>query len=101
MKINIATGAGAAERWRKTYQCGGRWMLTAFGDTEAIYTKLCELGSNPAPDDVAAAIGNKGWSHILCDECGDYVLRAMSFGEHAETNICQTCVKIASVAISV
>lgn len=49
----------AALRWRQLY------------GYDKAHTSLRRLGDNPDPDEVDHIIGNKTWTEIECDECGD------------------------------
>jgi hypothetical protein len=99
--IAVASGRGVAERWRRQYyeSGGGKWQSTVTGSGEDIYNRLCALGPNPDIDKVAETIGNKGWAHLTCSGCGEYVATAVSFGSNyddRELLLCSPCVKDAA-----
>lgn len=98
--LQVATGRGVAESWRKQYCKDGVWTKTAYGDSGAVYAKLCDLGPNPPIDKVADAIGNQSWSYIFCEGCGDYVEKAAALGEYETKAYCETCLKEALSALS-
>lgn len=90
-----ATGRGAAERWASQY--GPEWRPTSTGPSMDIHAKLCALGPNPSIKDVAEVIGNKSWSYLSCDGCGDDVEKAVQIGSSdygAEVKkYCLTCLR--------
>ena len=50
-------------------------------------------------DDVAAIIGTRAWTDIICSECGNIVDSAMQFGEYDHDStpevVCLDCLKAA------
>jgi hypothetical protein len=91
--VRVASARGVADRWRAQYQNkDGLWTNTISGNGEQIYDKLCALGHNPSVDAVAKVLGNKSWTHIVCDACGDEVVKAANFGDHGgPLAICEPC----------
>ena len=84
-----------AERWYKRY--GGKeesdWINVISGSSKDIYEKLIALGPNPPIDSIEEIIGNKSWTHISCDGCGEYTLQAVAIGECGAKNYCETCIR--------
>lgn len=96
-----ASGSGVADRWARQYQReNGTWIDTELAKSQAIHQKLCALGDNPKPRDVADIIGNKSWSFISCDGCSDYVEVAVEIGQHETHTFCATCIDEASAILS-
>ena len=52
-------------------------------------------------DQVAAAIGNKSWSHSYCAECQQYVIKAVEVGEDPSVVLCVSCARAAAALASV
>jgi hypothetical protein len=103
VRVAVASGRGVAERWRSQYQRDGKWTRTVTGDSEVIYNKLCDLGPNPNIDAIADLIGNKGWVHLTCSACSEYVTRAADFGCDYSDNqllLCQACLTDGTAALS-
>ncbi len=93
IQVDVASGRGVADRWRAQYERPDGWLKTVSGDSKEVYNKLCDLGPSPDIAKVAEIIGNKGWSYINCDGCGEYVERAADYGSEYDKTIklCQLC----------
>lgn len=102
MRISVASGRGVAERWRSQYLHPKEgWGTTALGNSKDIYERLCALGPSPDPDAVAEIIGNKGWAHLQCTACGEYVRRAVDLTPPYKDEallLCEPCVGQARAA---
>lgn len=102
VKVSVATGRGVAERWRQSYQRDGAWTRVVGGSSEVIYNRLCDLGENPDVDAVATAIGNKSWSYLTCNACGEEVKRAADLSRAYSDGpnlICRPCLEDAIKAM--
>ena len=103
ISISVANARGVADRWRASYyDKNGKWGNTVSGSAEKVYDKLCALGHNPDIEKVAEIIGNKSWSHLTCIGCGEYVVKAVSFGEDYDSRavlLCEPCVNDAAQAM--
>lgn len=95
-----ASGRDVAERWRAQYQRGDNWTGTVSGSSKDVYDRLIALGENPDIEKVADIIGNKSWSFIHCDGCGENVRRAVSMGEYEPKNYCETCIAEATIILA-
>ena len=84
-RIMEASVDGVYERWKEQYK-DGRNATTA---------KLKEFGPNGDPNEVAAIIGNKTWTHAQCLSCGEYTLRVIEFfdGYEGTASICKECLE--------
>lgn len=98
MKVISRTGKAmnVARDWYNTYH-GGRLGWRYGPDKEAIYEKLVALGDDPDPDAVDIAIGNKSWTHCICNECGNSVEYVIQVGQEpdydsATASICYSCI---------
>ena len=103
VSVSVASGRGVAERWRTQYQRDGKWTTTVSGDSKKVYERLCKLGENPDIDVVAGIIGNKGWAHLSCNGCGDYVVRAANLTREYSDNenlLCEACLKDGLAALT-
>lgn len=101
VRIRHAAQSGVAERWRSQYQHPkDGWTNTASGNSGVIYSKLCELGQNPTPQQVADIIGNKSWSFVCCDGCSEYIEKAVEIGEYEPKAYCETCLREALQALT-
>lgn len=93
---------GVAALWKGAYfDRLGKWYGE---DKRAIWEKLAALPSNATADDVASAIGNRSWTTLKCDECGDEVTDVLQVGqepdyESATVDLCFYCVTLAYRAI--
>ena len=100
IKVIEVSAAGVAERWRKQYEREDyKWLKTSNGDTHKIYDRLCDLGPNPNFERVAEVLGNKTWSHISCENCREYVSRAVALGEYEPKMYCAECITKAYEAL--
>ena len=92
--VGIASARGVAERWRQQYQQKTGWTDTISGSTQEIYEQLIKLGDGADPDEVAAIIGNKSWTHPYCTSCETYVERAAVLDALDQmTVLCKTCLE--------
>lgn len=93
VSIIVASGRDVAERWHRQYflDQGNKWYSHGGDDREAKYKRLCELGSDPDIAKVAEIIGNKSWSYITCDGCGDEGPRAVQIGQYEPKTYCRIC----------
>ena len=55
------------------------------------FDKLVALGNNPNADKIDEIMGNKSWTHELCNECGEYCADAIRTGD---TVLCADCLKL-------
>lgn len=89
---------GVADAWRKQYP------VAQYPDDDPKGKIRRALDAiDPAamtPDQVAQIIGNKSWSHISCDECGQYGERGVSLGEYDAKTYCTSCLRAASALAS-
>jgi hypothetical protein len=104
VSISVASGRDVAERWRYQYyeRKGREWSSTVNGPAKNKYDALCALGPNPDIDKVAEIIGNKSWTHLTCNACNDYVVRAVSFGadySDREILLCSDCIGQAAMVL--
>jgi hypothetical protein len=94
---------GIPERFRSQYPDDNRvcWNGKTAGE---IYRALAILTPEEAtPAAIAAIIGNKSWSYLRCDECGDEVERAVEIDECSDSSktICGSCARaIAALAVA-
>lgn len=83
-----------AARWHQQYSDGLYPALIIIGE------RLAALDLESAtPDDVAAIIGNKSWSHFTCHECGTSGLdRAVRLGGEFDDRLdyCASCLRAAA-----
>lgn len=93
VSIAVASARGVSGRWREQYLHPKEgWTRCYDGDSKIVHEKLCALGRNPDIAAVDALIGNKSWTHLTCNGCGDYVLRAVDFQRHGDALlICEDC----------
>lgn len=96
IKIETATGRGVADRWERQYCRDGAWSSE---ERKAEWTRLRDLGADPAPEAIQAIIGNPSWTHIFCDGCSDYTSRAVVIGEYEPHRFCETCIREASAVL--
>lgn len=68
--IQVATGRGVAERYRRQYPAGDTTKPLG-KDSEDVYQRLLALGDNPPIDKVAEIIGNQAWSYTLTAKVRD------------------------------
>ena len=100
VSVITASATGVAERWKSQYRdADGRWLNTSSGSSRDTYEKLCALGPDPDIAAVAEVIGNKGWSYIHCDGCGQYSERAATLGEYEAQSFCEECIDEAAMAL--
>jgi hypothetical protein len=104
VSVAVATGRGVADRWREQYfeRHDRKWSRTVDGPAEKKYDKLCALGPNPDIAKVVKVIGNKSWTHLTCNACNDYVVRAVSFGadySDREILLCSDCIGQAAMVL--
>ena len=98
MRIQLAEAKAldVAERWRAQYQNEDKtWRSTVTGDTEIVYNKLLMCPNDP--DQIAAIVGNKSWTHTYCNGCSEYVKVSVIYGE--DTKLCRNCLASGSTAI--
>jgi hypothetical protein len=96
--VNIITKKdlirGVANRWRVQYPKG---IWDASGKDE-IYDQLKALDlSTATEDDIAQIIGNRSWTSIKCDGCGEQVDAIVKLGqpedyESRTVDLCPLCV---------
>lgn len=98
INIRVAAARNVAERWRQTYQRNDGWTRTAYGDSEVVYNKLCDLGPSPPIMKVVEIIGNKSWTHLTCAGCNEYTDVAAQVGE--DLLICEDCAHDAHTALA-
>ena len=95
--------ADVAKRWKAQYfrQAWGdeapRWQDCSRG-SEAIFVQLAVLQPTATPADVAAIIGNDGWTGHRCDECevqeqGIAVELSHSYESRDRFVLCLKCVE--------
>lgn len=90
-----------AVRWKQQYYKSTGWTSTAsHASTEGVYLELLKLPHNCTREDVDKTIGNQSWTHILCDECTEYVETVASFGQEKDINICEQCLRSSVAAFS-
>jgi hypothetical protein len=94
--------ATVAKRYAEQYPEGG-----ASGPATRHETREALFNLDPATAtaaDVARIIGNKSWSYFSCDECAEYVEKAVSFNREygSETwALCTSCLRAAAALGSV
>lgn len=105
LTIRAVLAATAAAKWRRVYldEKSGEWRHGG-RDKQATYMRLCELGPNPAPDEVDRVIGNGSWTECECDDCGkkcDAVADVgdPSSGEYRQGRVCLDCLREAVAAL--
>ncbi len=80
---------GIAKRWKAQYhEKSGTWKSTSFGDSGMVYSKLVVAKTL---DECDNAIGNKSWTHFLCDGCRNYTRTAVLIGDGDHNGYCPTC----------
>jgi len=84
----------ALKRFNKEYA----FMI---GNKKDILDRLKSLGSNPNPDDVDKAIGNKTWTCVpSCTECGKDYSKVLEFEDYDYIfYLCEKCINMASESI--
>lgn len=83
VRVVRPTAVNVAARWRGQMLRNGEWVNER---GEAIYQALVALGDTPDPAAVAAAIGNKSWTHPRCAITGaELELAIQFFSEYGET----------------
>jgi len=98
MRIEFAAikSRGAVARYVARYGGGEfpQWKATA--------EKLRALPPEQhTPGIIAAIIGNQGWTHLSCRECGNYVDVAITLGENSDgVTVCLPCLKSAAAALA-
>lgn len=75
---------GVAERWRSQYHSKDGWCRVARGSSQDIYDRIMDLGDAPDPEKVAEIIGNKSWTHPVCDVTSGYLEVAVRFSREFE-----------------
>ena len=93
----------APEKWRLTYFRNEKWREVTLGvgrtkqSAKAIYDRLGELDTRVASrDDVANIIGNRTWTNIECDECGEDELSEaviVAVSSEARATLCRPCLQ--------
>ncbi len=86
----------APERWKATYHNSyeNAWRTIVTNDTKQVYEKLTQL-QNPTEDSIAAIIGNRSWTQLVCDHCKQYVDAVSQFRVANEYlfQVCQNCLE--------
>lgn len=97
VNLQIASARGVADRWASQYQHPkDGWASAGHAGAKDKHESLVALGPNPPIERVTEIIGNKSWSYINCDGCGDYVERAIAIGEYESKSYCTTCIREAA-----
>lgn len=93
-----------ASEWDQKYGPFSRWANDH--NKNRIGTELAALDRETATaEDVAAIIGNDGWTHLKCHECGQTVEAVVEVGEEPDyesctARLCLPCVQSAAQALS-
>ena len=82
----------AADRWMRQYRDFGCPIKFDIG------VALIGLGSNPDPDKVDEAIGNKSWTRITCDQCQSEISKGVEVGQpmtydSSTATLCGPCLR--------
>lgn len=93
-----------AENWKRQYWHPKRGWQPHNESKEVIYRELSELPEQATEDDIAAIIGNAGWTRNKCDECGQDVDVTVMVGQEPDYEsrtafICLDCLKRAVTLI--
>jgi len=92
-----------AARWRVQYP--SNTLLFGGAHSGDIYKRLLALDPEAATEeDVAAIIGNSGWTRIDCDGCEKSVKAAVQVGappdyDSATALLCAECIRVASALL--
>lgn len=88
----------AADLWKHQYfnKDVPGWFVFRDGlNAEERYKKACEAARhvNTRVSKITEALGDKSWTHPYCDECYQYVKRAVRFELHGEggATLCKPC----------
>ena len=96
--VGCTQAAEIAARWKAQYLRDGKWENCTAG-SERVYNSLLSCGDTAEAID--AIIGNQAWTHLFCEECKEFVDRAVEFGEGYDSKIvCEPCLKAACAMIS-
>lgn len=86
--------------WAKSYE---NYRGPNALDMKRITSELRDLPSGFSADDVEKIIGNKSWTTLHCDQCGNDVDAVARFGaENPVTltyDICEVCIRQAGIAV--
>jgi hypothetical protein len=96
--IVIASGRDVASRWKAQYCRDGKWAHTIVWSAKVTYDRLVALGATPSPEAVSEVVP-QGWAYPLCNVCGDYCSRAVSFGDCYTVEVCERCLEASLFAL--
>ncbi len=86
VNLRIASARNVAQRWREQYP-------EASGKRHDQWKELDALGDNADIEKVVDIIGNKSWSHVSCDGCSEYVVKAVEIGQYEAKVYCEVCIR--------
>jgi hypothetical protein len=99
--IVVGTTRGVAERWHKQYPADDRSHATTrhrgIGRAlDALYAR------NPEPDReaVESIIGNRSWTRVQCQSCGEHQDRCVSLDDCSALRYCASCLRLALRALN-
>lgn len=93
-----------SDRWKKQYctknQWSSVWLKTHSGSAKIIYDQIVAVEESRVRnklDKIDAIIGNNGWTHHSCSQCGtetrEKLLQLEVAGGEYCHNLCLPCVK--------
>ena len=98
----------AKDAWKEQYQFGdGTWAKGGLRDGFAVYQALIALGDSPTPEQVVSVIGNRSWTDVKCDSCGELVEEVIEFSGDPENWeepsafwVCSSCLSAGAKILS-
>lgn len=92
--------ASVPDRWKAQYCHGGRWGSVLGGNGYDFYARMLAL--DPATvtrSQYDEIIGNRSWTSLQCDHCGDDVDEAVQFSHRYaddDLTLCFACIEKAA-----
>ena len=96
--IAVASCEGVPERWRSQYPPEKYADDTRWGQVSAKIDRIDP--KTITPDELAAIIGNKSWTHPRCSVHGEFVDRVLLVDDNSDICICAECMRDGLAAIA-
>lgn len=91
--IRRASTRGVVERWSRQYPAD-----KGVGGHHDTTRKLAAMPLTATPNELAAVIGNKSWTHLSCAGCRDYADVAVQVGDSDGALLCLDCISEMALA---